>query len=362
MKDQIGVGVIGTGFGRKIQIPAFAACKHALVFSVASGTLQNAEATAREFGIGHFTDDWRRTVDRRDVDLICITTPPSMHRDMTLYALEQGRSILCEKPMAMNVAEADEMAAAAAGKPLLALIDHELRFQPGRQLAYKMLREGSIGKVRHVKAIFHAPHRGDPNLPWNWWSDESAGGGALGAIASHIIDSFHWFLDTDISSVFCQLHTHIKQRNDPAGKGRPVTSDDQTNMLLRFAQGDLVDDATGLVSISMTEGPQYENRLEFFGTSGSMMIGPNGELSIARIGDKDWKAIETDLGRAVEGVPDTGFSRAFMAFAPVIVNALREERPVIEHAATFTDGVRVQRVLDAARESNRSGSVVSPAK
>jgi predicted dehydrogenase len=220
-----------------------------------------------------------------------------------------------------------------------------------------MLRDGAIGRVRHTKAIFQAPHRGDPDLPWNWWSDATVGGGALGAIASHIIDSFFWFLDTDISSVFCQLHTHIKERRDTAGVVKPVTSDDESNMILRFADGDLTDDATGLVSISMTELPRYRNRMEFYGETGSLRVDERGELFVARRGDADWTQVEVDLGRAVPGVPDTGFSRGFMEFAPKLIDAIRAGHSV-EDAATFEDGVRVQRVLDAARRSNESARAV----
>ena len=144
-----------------------------------------------------------------------------------------------------------------------------------------------------------------------------------GAINSHIIDSFNWFLDTDISSVSCQMHTVIKERRDPAGTIRPVTSDDEANMLLRFADGEIATDATGLVSVSMTEGPKYENRIEFYGTDGSMRIGPLGELYLAKTGESDWIEIPVELGVTVAGVPDTGFARAFMAFAPKIIEALR---------------------------------------
>ena len=169
MSKTVGIGIIGTGFARKVQIPAFLACENVVIASVASGSIENARATAEECGAAHFTSDWRETVSRDDVDLVCITTPPNLHREMTLAAIEHGKHILCEKPMAMNVAEASEMTAAAKDKPLLALIDHELRFQPGRSVAYKMLRNGVIGKIRHAKFVFQAPHRGDPNIPWNWW-------------------------------------------------------------------------------------------------------------------------------------------------------------------------------------------------
>lgn len=355
MKETVGVGIIGTGFARKVQIPAFLACENARVVSVASASLENARATAAEFGIDQFTADWKETVRNDEVDIVCITTPPIYHREMTLLAIEQGKHVLCEKPMAMNLGEAEEMTSAAESGGVLALIDHELRFQQGRQAAYALLRLGEIGKICHAKYLFQAPHRGDPNIPWNWWSDLEMGGGALGAINSHIIDSFQWFLGADVSSVFCQLQTHIRQRKDATGAIREVSSDDQANMILRFAKGELTTDATGLVSVSMTEGPKYMNRLEFFGEGGAMRITHRGEVFVAKTGEKEWREMPVDLGSNIEGVPDTGFARGFMSFAPRIVDAVLAGRNEIEFAATFEDGVRVQRVLDAARESNETG-------
>jgi len=359
MGNKVGIGIIGTGFARRVQIPAFRNCENAEIVSVASGSLENAEATAKEFGVEHFTADWRETVSHADVDLVCITTPPKLHREMTLFAIEQGKHILCEKPMAMNVSEAEEMTAAANKAGVLALIDHELRFQPGRLAAKEKLRRGAIGKVRHVKTIFQAPHRGDPELKWNWWSDSNSGGGALGAINSHIIDSMHWFLGSPISSVTCQLHTNVKQRRDDNGILRDVTTDDEANMLLRFGDGEITDDATGLVSVSMTEGPKYAHRMEFYGRDGVIRVEHDGSSFLAKRGDEDWNRIEADLGQLIPGVLDTGFARAFWFFAPVIVTAIANGETKIENAATFADGLQVQKVLDAARDSDKNGVTVA---
>ena len=358
MKQSVGIGIIGAGFARRVQVPAFQSCEGAKVVSVASGHLDNAKAAAEEFGIEHYTDNWRETVKHPAVDLVCITTPPVLHREMTLFAIEQGKHVLCEKPMAMNVTEAEEMVLAAAKAKVLALIDHELRFLHGRQKAYDMLRDGAIGTVRHAKYNFRAPQRGDTNIPWNWWSDIRQGGGALGAINSHIIDSFNWFLGTDVSSVFCQLQTHVKRRRDASGNLLDVTSDDEANMLLRFADSDLTEDATCLVSVSMTEQPEYMNRIEFFGSKGSVRIDNIGNLYVAKNGEREWTAVEVDLGRPIEGVYDNGFARGFLKFAPEIIDALKKGETVIPHAATFEDGLKVQRVLDAARESDSHGKVV----
>ena len=341
-----------------MQMPAFAACEGARIVSVASGSAENAEGAAAEFNAEHWAADWRETIAHPGVDLVCITTPPNLHREMALFALEQGKHVLAEKPMAMNLAEAEEMTAAAESAGVLALIDHELRFQPGRQLAWRMLWDGAIGRIRHAKYNFRASYRGDPKVEWNWWSDAEQGGGALGAIASHAIDSLYWFLGTEISSVFCQLQTHVKQRPYEGGI-REVTADDEATMILRFAGGELTDGASGLVSVSMVEQPEYTNRIEIFGTEGAIRVDHRGELYFAKNGDTEWRLVEVDLAELLPGA-DTGFSRGFMAFAPKIVDAIREGERSIEHAATFADGVKVQRVLDAARESNSTGCAVTP--
>ncbi|HEY0459593.1 MAG TPA: Gfo/Idh/MocA family oxidoreductase [Pyrinomonadaceae bacterium] len=359
MKQQVGIGIIGTGFARRVQIPAFLACENARVISVASGRIENAESAAKEFGIEHFTADWRATIENENVDLVCITTPPGTHFEMTRAAIKAGKHVLCEKPMAMSAAEARAMTELAKEKQILTLIDHELRFLYGRRRAFEMLRSGAIGKIRHAKANFRAPHRGDTDSPWNWWSDKQSGGGALGAIGSHIIDSFNWFLGAEIGQVFCQLQTHIKQRKDPeTGEMREVSSDDEANLILRFADGDLTTDATGNVSISVTEYPKYQNRMEFFGSRGAIRVEARGEVFLGKADAGDWTEIETDLGKNIEGVADTGFARGFMNFAPEIVEAILSGKGEVEHAATFEDGVKVQKVLDAAHESNQTGGVV----
>ena len=357
MDGKVGIGIIGTGFARKVQIPGFKACDDAAFVSVASASLENAKSTAQEFGIEHFTADWRETVSHPAVDLVCITTPPVLHREMTLLAIKHGKHILCEKPMAMNVAEAEEMTRAADGAGVIAMIDHELRFLPGRQKAFAMLREGVIGKVRHAKYNFRAAYRGNPELPWNWWSDIDQGGGALGAIDSHVIDSLLWFLDADISSVFCQLNTHVRERKDRDGKVHDVTTDDEANLLLRFADSELTENATGLVACSMSEPPEYMNRLEFFGSQGSMRVDNLGQLYIAEAGTADWTRVDVD--EPIAGSPnDNGFARGFKYIAPRIVEAIREGKQTVENAATFADGVKVQQVLDAARESDATGRAV----
>ncbi|MBK8813858.1 MAG: Gfo/Idh/MocA family oxidoreductase [Acidobacteria bacterium] len=353
------LGFLGVGFAKKVQIPAFLMAGGCEIVSLASARLESAEATAGQFGVPHFTDDWRETIDHPDVDLVCITTPPNLHCEQALYAAARGKHILCEKPMAMNVAEAEAMCRAARDANVLALIDHELRFQTGRRKAREMLREGAIGKIRHVKYSFRNAMRGDVNVPWNWWSDKDAGGGTLGAIGSHAIDSLLWFLDTGIASVSCQLQTHVKRRTDSNGRLREVTTDDEALLNFRFADSELTDDTTGTMSLSMIEYPDYEHSIEFVGTDGSIRVLFLGEVLLTRSGDTGWTKIDVTIGESVPGLFDSGFPNAFVAFAPKILDAVRSGATTVEGAATFEDGLRVQQILDAARESDRSGRLVS---
>jgi predicted dehydrogenase len=273
---------------------------------------------------------------------------------MTLAALDSRKSVLCEKPMAMNADEARRMTERARRAGVLALIDHELRFLPGRIKMRELIQSGAIGKVRHAALTFRSDSRADPNRPWNWWSDEKQGGGALGALGSHVVDGFRWFLGAEVSEVLANLATHIRERKDHEGRTRPVTTDDETNMLLRFADGEFTEGATGIASMSLVEAGKPEHRLEIFGLAGALMIEENGDLWQSNVGDGQWRRVEVGRGELSPGMRESGWSRGFTVFSRKIVDALRAGETAVEGAATFEDGYRTQMVLDAARRSNES--------
>jgi predicted dehydrogenase len=359
-KDSIGIGIIGSGFARTTQIPGFRACEGARVVAIASGHRENAERVAREFDIEHVADDWREVIARDDVDLVSIVTPPVTHMEMTLAALDANKAVLCEKPMAMNAEEADLMRRRADEKGVLALIDHELRFLPGRLKARALLRDREIGNIHHARLIFRADSRVSRERKWDWWSDESSGGGALGAIGSHAVDGFRWLLETEVSQVFCSLATHIAERADErTNEMRRVTTDDEANLILRFKDSDLTRGATATASLSVVEQGLPQHCLEIFGSKGALRIEESGELWRAETGAGDWTRVETERGILAPGMRDGGWSRGFTIFSQAIVKALSEGRNTIEGAADFEDGYRTQLVLDAARRSHRSGRMES---
>jgi predicted dehydrogenase len=352
----INIGIIGAGFARTTQIPGFRACSGARVVSIASGHRENAEKVAREFDIEHVAGHWREVVARDDVDLVSIVTPPATHMEMALAALAAGKAVLCEKPMAMNADETDAMRQRAGEKGALALIDHELRFLPGRRKMREMLLKGEIGHARHAKYIFRSGSRAVEDRAWNWWSDSKMGGGALGAIGSHAIDSFRWLLGAEVSHVFCQLATHVRNRPDKlTGEMRPVTTDDEANLLLRFADNDLTKGTTATVSLSVVEQGRGEHRLEIFGSTGALMVEEEDKLWRSRAGADEWERVEVENIQVAPGMRDSGWSRGFTVFARKIVEALSLGRGSVEGAATFEDGYRTQLVLDAARHAHESG-------
>jgi predicted dehydrogenase len=351
----VNIGIIGAGFARTTQIPGFQNCEGAKIVAINSAHREHAAEVAREFGIENVEDDWRALIARDDVDLVSIVTPVVTHCEMTLAALDAGKAVLCEKPMAMDAGEAKLMMERAKSTGVLALIDHELRFLPGRLKLHELLRRGEIGEVKHAKLTFRSDSRADVTRPWNWWSDARQGGGVLGAIGSHVIDGFRWLLDAEVSEVFCNRATHVRERNDEDGAARQVTSDDEANLLLRFGDGELTEGATGNASMSMVESGKPEHRLELFGSAGAFMIEESGDLWKSITGEGAWKRVEVEDGELAKGMRDGGWSRGFTAYSNQIVAAMREGRTTIDGAATFEDGYRTQVVLDAARRSSERG-------
>src|ERR1041385_6399115 len=149
-QDQIRIGIIGAGFAQTTQIPGFMNCPNAQVVAIASARREHAEEVARQSGIPQVESDWQSLVARDDVDLVSIVTPVVTHCEMTLAALDRGKAVLCEKPMAMNADEARRMADRAREKGLLALIDHELRFLPGRLKMRELVQRGELGRIKHA--------------------------------------------------------------------------------------------------------------------------------------------------------------------------------------------------------------------
>ncbi len=340
------VGVIGTGFGALVQIPAFRAHPRAEVVAVASGTPGKARQVAGRFEIPHAFDDYREMLAKADLDLVSITCPPDTHHPMTLAALERGRHVLCEKPMALSAGQAKEMLDAAVRRRVVHAMDHELRFNPNRRTMKRLIEEGFIGTPRHALITVVGTGRADPAKPWTWWSDAGRGGGILGAQGSHQIDLLRYFLG-EMAAACGTTQTYVKDRPDPGRGGRkPVTADDFTSFLVRFTSG-----AVAAVVNSGVAAHGVGPRTEIWGDQGTLILDQEERLWGARRSENLKELTERETLKAPPGMdysPLWGLS--FVRLAGHLVNAILEKTPVAP-AATFADGLQVQRVMDAIHTS-----------
>jgi predicted dehydrogenase len=340
--NPIRVAVIGTSFASAVQIPGFQSLPDVEVVAVASASPERAALTAEKFGIPGAYGDWRRLLDEVECDIVSIVTPPYLHHEMTLAAIERGRHVFCEKPFAMNVAEGVEMVQAAERAGLIHAVDHEFRYRPARSRMKELIDEGFLGEPRVIRWGWLLSMLAEPNSrAWNWWSEREKGGGIFGALGSHLIDSLLWWFG-DVEEVSAQLNTFVSRRPTVDGKGwSDVTADDDVALMLRFASG-----ARCTVDLSGVTRPG-KLLLEAFGSAGALAIEEDERLLSARAA-AGWEpvAIPERLVRKVAGDHRLG---PFLELAERLVTRVRGgDAPDF---ADFRQGLRVQAVMDAAHLS-----------
>ncbi len=346
----LGIGVIGTGFARRVQLPALRLVPGVSVTAIASGNAARAAAAAREFGIPHVLADGAALARADEVDLVLVASTPDTHAGFSIAALEAGKHVLCEKPTALDAAEARRMLAAAERHPdRLAWLDHELRHEPNRRAVRDHIRRGAIGTVQHLELSLTPYVRGDGRpqtvaAPWSWWFDASRGGGILGAVGSHYVDLCRYWTASEVVEVAGAVATFVPERPDEAGVMRRVTADDYASATLRFASGAV---ATILLSTVAHHGPGHFAQLT--GSEGTLILTGEGRLEIGKAGGggalEDISVPDDLRGRVT---PDNMWARSFVRLMRDLVAAIGGGRPDVP-PATFADGYRVQQVLDAVR-------------
>jgi predicted dehydrogenase len=327
------VGVIGTGFGATVHVPAFKASEHFEVVAIVSRRHENAERVAREAGIAWFSDDYRAMLREVELDAVSIATPGGLHHEIVLAAAAARRHILCEKPYATSVAEGREMLQAVREAGVGHAINHEFRMIPARQAFKRMVEEGFLGTTFDVRGLLDMGMLLNPSRGWSWWSDRAQYGGMLQAMSSHLIDFLLWTFG-DVDSLAGRVDTFIHSRKAEDGSMREVTSDDQNAALLHFASG-----ATGLLHVSGVSRAQ-RSLVEAHGSAGSLSIDSN-KLS---------RATEPGKFEPVEVAESQGPVQLMTAYLSHVARVFRgDSDPVV---ATFEQGLRVQAVMDAIHQSS----------
>lgn len=339
------VGIIGTGWGARVQTPAFREAGLEVV-AVAGRDPEKTRRVAGELGVKPFSD-WRALIADSGIDLVSIVTPPSEHLEMARAALEGGKHVLSEKPTALNAQQAAELLAVAERHTgQIAIIDHELRFLPAMQAARERIKE--IGDARYAEVRYSSPSRGDRNRAWNWWSDASRGGGAWGAVGSHFIDALR-FVGFEIEAVQGVLRAIIDRRPHEGG-WREATSDDFAAVHLRMRGGSLA-----TMTFSAVAAVDEQTTLTLHGERGGFRF-LGEELQKASSGGKFERVAGNDLSDRAGNSTGGGFGTGTWLLGKALKAAIDDgDRTALAAAATFADGLAQQKVLDAGRRAAQSG-------
>ena len=302
-RKPLNIGLIGSGFMGQAHADAYRRAAMLYrdlpavprLYMLADATDALAADAAARFGFEHGTGDWRRLVEDPAVDVVDITSPNAMHHEMALAAIAAGKHVYCEKPLSVTLAEAEEMAEAAARKGVKTMVAFNNIKTPAAMLARQLIERGDIGEPMRFRGWFDQGFFNDPELPFSWRCvRREAGSGALGDLGSHVI-SVAQYLMGDVESVVAQSQTFFPTRPVPQGGSgygakasgdaprAAVENEDQIQTLVRFANG-----AGGTIEASrVAAGKVFGVYWEVSGTEGTIIMDGErfNELKISRFND-----------------------------------------------------------------------------
>jgi predicted dehydrogenase len=248
---KLNIALIGYGFMGRTHSNAFRKVNHffdldyqPVLKAVCARDGEKAKAFAAKWGYESIETDWRRVIERDDIDLVDIASPNNTHAEIAIAAAKAGKMILCEKPLAMNGAQAERMVAAVAKAKVPNMVWYNYRRVPAVTLAKQLIDEGRLGRIFHYRAKFLQDWTISKDLPQGgaglWRLDvKVAGSGVTGDLLAHCIDTALW-LNGSIDSVTAMTETFIKQRKHTlTGKVEKVGIDDASAFLARFHNGSL---------------------------------------------------------------------------------------------------------------------------
>ncbi|RII43218.1 gfo/Idh/MocA family oxidoreductase [Galactobacter valiniphilus] len=328
-----------------------------------------AQEFADTWGIPEISTDWREAIAREDIDVIDICTPGDTHAEIAIAALQAGKHVLCEKPLANTLAEATAMARAAeeahAASGALAMCGFSYRRTPALSYARQLVEEGFLGRLWQVRAQYLQDWLADPEAPWVWrLASELAGSGALGDIGSHIIDAAQWVSGHTIEGVSALTSTFVDARPLPDGGRGEVDVDDAAVFSSRLSGGVL----GAFEATRYATGRKNALRVELSGTEGAIAfdLTDSNFVELYRVADGE-RAGFARIDVSQPGHPYAawwppghalGYEHAFSHQAVDFVRAVaagEQPRP------SFADAAQVQAVLDAVQRSAAAdGALTAP--
>ena len=324
-----------------------------------------AEAAAR-YGWKETATDWRTVLDRDDIHIVDICAPGWMHAEIAIAALEAGKHVLLEKPLANTLAEAEAITAAAQAaraQGVQSMVGFNYRRVPALALAKELVSEGRLGNVRQVRAAYLQDWLADESAPMTWrLRKETAGSGALGDIASHAIDQVLFLLGDKVTEVSGRLQTFVKQR--PGAQGpEDVTVDDAAWATLALASGAIA----SVEASRVATGRKNSLQIEIYGDKGALRFDLENLNELA-FSDATLPAREQGFRRIVVTEPEHPYLDAWWPQGHIIgwehtfTHQIRDFLLAIDGGTapspSFEDGLEVQRILAAVEESAAAKSAL----
>lgn len=376
-KDQVNVALIGTGFmGRSHsnawgQVTRFFNPPIKPVMHTVFGLPQEHPESMAKWGWQNFSTDWQKTVASPEIDLVDIVTPNFMHEPPAKAAIAAGKHVACEKPIAATLGEARAMAEAAKKAGVKTFAWFVYRRCPAVAFAQKLVKQGAIGEIRHVRA-FYLQDWADESVPLAWRFDKKlSGSGAHGDLNAHIVDMTRFVTGSEITEIAGAIaETFIKQRKLMSGVAAggiaaglqasaqtgPVTVDDTVLFLARFANGAVA----SFEAARQAVGNQNRNGFEINGTKGSLKFNFE-DMNKLWFYDatrprevQGWTEIMCTHGGSHPYVenwwPDAhliGYEHTFVNEAYDILRVIAGQEPIVP-IPDFEDAYQTQRVLEAA--------------
>jgi predicted dehydrogenase len=346
--------VIGTGGVAQLRhIPAFQEAARrgiAELVTLCDPVEAALDEAGDQAGIGERYRDYREVLARDDIDVVTIATPNSSHEQIAVEALQAGKHVLCEKPLALSLDGARRMAAAARASGRVNSVNYRYRWVPSARYLKELVETGEVGAVRQVFMNYFNAAVLDPTTPIQWRQTRAEGGGILADIGSHLIDLALWLLGP-IRRVRCDLWTFTRERPSGGNGMALVDVDDAATCQLEFASG-----AVGVMNASgLCLGRVNHQRIELYGTGGGVVY------EIGRTGDIGGDRLHVCFGEAQHRIVGMAAARTLPRHSGTPLDAFLDFFQAIHDgraaAVTFDDAVRVQAVLDAAERSAASGGV-----
>ena len=379
MTDPLSVGMIGYGFmGRAhanalARLPMFFPDAPAVVRHTLVGRDEAAlDEAADRLGFAHTATDWRAVVD--DVDVLYNLAPNHLHAEPSIAALESDTAVLCEKPLASTLSDAESMVEAAADAAVPACCGFNYRFVPAIQYAKQLIDRGELGEIRGFRGRYLQDWLVDPDAPWTWRMDaDSAGSGALGDLGAHTVDLARFLVGDHagrIERVAGQLRTFTDERpvydddGETVAEYRPVTVDDAFTAQLSFANGAI----GGVEASRVAAGHKNDHTIEIHGTEGSLRFSLErlNELEVLTGDSRGYETVlvtdESDPYAGNWWPPGhvLGWEHTFVHESEAFLTAVADGTPAsLAAVASFADGYAVQRVLAAIEEAADRGSWVA---